>query len=145
MNRETIAIYFNKAWKLGNGKATAPVTIMVEGVHNGNWGPMFWAAHILKQNAPKWEGVPVCINHPMQDGNAISIKDVPDKIIGTVRNPSYDSIKKGIKATVEIADEFYPIVRDIEEVSAGVFADQNYQIWGLARGRISSLFDNNGP
>ncbi len=42
----TININLVHPWTINNGRITCPVTLMVEGVHNGNHGPILWPARI---------------------------------------------------------------------------------------------------
>jgi len=130
--KSSIQVNLLSPWTVKNGKATAPVVMMVEGVHNGNHGPIYWASHILKENAHKWHNIPVCIDHPVDsDGKAVSIKEQPEKIIGRVVNGYFDEKIKGIKATLEIPlnPEKYPLTKlqQIKEVSTGLFSDEIYE------------------
>ena len=130
MNRQTLSINVISPWKIKNGMAIAPVTIMVEGVHNGSHGPIFWSAHILERFTPAWENVPVVINHPMRDGIPISVRATQDRIIGRVTNPRYDRAKKAVRATIKIPINGtidLSILQNTKEVSAGVFSDETYE------------------
>ena len=127
MNRQTIQINIESPWRVAGQVAIAPVTIMVEGVHHGSHGPLYWASHILRENTPKWNGVPVCFDHPMANGQPVSIKrKSKDHIIGYVRRPYFDESKQGIRAEVEVNADLLTQVQGIREVSAGVFSDEQY-------------------
>lgn len=142
MNRQTIQININSPWRARNGKAVAPVIIMVEGVHHGSHGAIYWASHILKENAPKWDGTPVCFNHPQIDGMPVSIRRMSkDHIIGYVRRPYFDEAKQGIRAEVEVNSGLLPQVCNLREVSAGVFADEQYGagVWNGEEYRACSI------
>jgi hypothetical protein len=104
--------------------------MMVEGVHHGSFGPIYWPAHVLAQSARKWNGVPVTIDHPKDfDGNHVSIHATDGTaIIGTVQSARYDSGKKAMKAEIQIPAN-HPRRSEIEqirEVSVGVFSDETY-------------------
>lgn len=135
MKRTLLTVYLVSPWTIQNGYAEAPVIIMVEGVHNGSHGPIFWSAHILRANAHRWHNVPIAINHPMIDGKYVSINDRPGEIIGHVVNPHFDEAKKALKATIRIPSNHPEIgrIQNIKEVSAGVFNDQT-QSYGEWRG-----------
>ncbi|MCF8307432.1 MAG: hypothetical protein K9I68_00330 [Bacteroidales bacterium] len=126
MKRQSITVNLTSPWQLVGNKAVAPVIIMVEGVHHGSRGPIFWPAHVLRDNASKWEGTPVVINHPVRNGEPISVKEAPDEIIGKVTQPQYDNSKKGIKAKIEIPSNHNRLteIQSVKEVSAGVFSEE---------------------
>ena len=73
MNKNTITAYLVSPWTIQNGKATAPVTLVTEGVHCGSEGCILWKDHILKENASKWNNIPVTLEHPMIDGSPVSV------------------------------------------------------------------------
>lgn len=127
-HRTQLTAYVITPWTIEGGIMKAPVTLITEGVRHGSHGRIFWAAHILEQNAHKWEGVPVCVDHPRIDGNYVSINQTPEAIIGTVKNPRYDAAKRAIKAQIEIPAEHPQAgqIQAIKEVSMGVFSDETY-------------------
>ena len=49
-----------------------PVTLMVEGVHNGNHGPLYHPVEELGSAADAWNGQPVTISHPKSGGEYVS-------------------------------------------------------------------------
>ncbi len=56
-----------------------PVTMIVEGVHHGSNGAIYYAANELEESAHKWDGKPITLNHPKDaHGNFISAKGSPD-------------------------------------------------------------------
>ena len=59
MKRRTITTNTTGPWAIENGELVAPVTMMVEGVHNGSMGPLFWPAHVLEAAASKWDIIPM--------------------------------------------------------------------------------------
>jgi len=127
MNRREIAVNIDHPWRVSNGKARAPVTIITEGVHVGSRGAVYWAAHILRENANKWEGVPITIDHPKINGDFVGVNKMPrDIIIGAVRSPYFDEAKKAICGTIEVDAALLPKIANIREVSAGCFADEVY-------------------
>lgn len=81
----------------GNRQLIVPVTMMVEGVHNGSGGPLFYPLEELANSSTTWENTPVVINHPEdENGNPLSASDnrvVENEIIGRVRNPYMDNNK----------------------------------------------------
>ena len=127
--RTVFTAYVSQPWTIENGYLKSPVTIAVEGVHFGSMGPIYWAAHILEQSIPLWEGVPVVINHPMVNGQYVSVIETPNESIGIVTRPYYDPVKKALKAEIEIPAN-HPKAGEIQqtrEVSMGIFSTERYE------------------
>ncbi len=124
--KEVIQIYLDTPWRTENNLAIASVVMITEGIHNGSIGPVYWPGHVLAQNAEKWEGVPVTLDHPLDsDGDPISIEQSDAEIIGHVRRPYFDLTVRGIKAEIEVCAD-HPKLKElqkIQEVSVGVFSD----------------------
>jgi hypothetical protein len=129
MRRTTIQVCVEHPWREENGLLKAPVVMMVEGVHHGSFGPIYWPAHVLQQSARKWNGVPVTIDHPKDfDGNPVPVQSDPTAIIGTVQRARFDSGRKAMKAEIQVPAN-HPRRSEIEqirEVSVGVFSDETY-------------------
>lgn len=56
----------------GRDHLVAPVVILVEGVHHGSGGPLYYPASSLRASAQFWNGMPLPVNHPTDNGNPIS-------------------------------------------------------------------------
>jgi len=57
----------------GRKHIVVPVVMMVEGVHNGSMGPLLHTAEELGKYPESWNGIPVVINHPVNnEGDNIS-------------------------------------------------------------------------
>jgi len=119
------------------GEATiiVPVVMMVEGVHHGSYGPLLHRIEDLGRFPESWNGIPVVINHPQEDGTYISANypDVVDKqVVGRVYNTTVEG--KKLKAEVwlnenklsEVAPEILERIYagEILEVSVGVYVDE---------------------
>ena len=111
-----------------------PVVMMVEGVHNGNQGAIYHPIEELGKVPASWNGIPVVINHPEEEGIAVSANspDIIDNVtVGRVYNTSVDGNK--LKAEVWIDEDklntVCPKVLDNindtkeVEVSLGMFTD----------------------
>lgn len=62
-----------------------PVIMMVEGVHNGSHGPIFYSAQELGAAEPSWNGIPITIHHPQDEhGNYISANTPAGLSVGRV-------------------------------------------------------------
>lgn len=83
-----------------------PVVMMVEGVHNGNQGPIFHSMAELGKFPESWNGIPVVITHPKDEGQAVSANspDIIDKMtVGRVYNTVVDG--KKLKAEVWLDED----------------------------------------
>jgi hypothetical protein len=111
-----------------------PVVMMVEGVHNGSQGPLLHEISELGKFPESWNGIPVVIYHPEEDGNAVSANspDIIDKMtVGRVYNTSVEG--KKLKAEVWLDEDKLNLVsnqtlEDINdtkevEVSLGMFTE----------------------
>lgn len=117
----------------GKAHLVVPVVMIVEGVLNGSHGPLLHLAEEFGKIPAVWNGIPVVINHPEEDGVNVSANapDVIEKCVGRVYNAHVDG--KKLKAEVWLDEdqlnEISPeILNDIYsnrmvEVSVGVFTE----------------------
>jgi len=83
-----------------------PVVMMVEGVHNGSQGALFHSMDELGKFPASWNGIPVVIYHPEEDGMSVSANDpdIIDKMtVGRVYNTSVDG--KRLKAELWLDED----------------------------------------
>lgn len=88
-----------------NGKKhiVVPVVMMVEGVHNGSHGPLFHPAEELGKFPGAWDGMPVMVHHPQENGQNVSANS-PDQIkrlVGRVYNTRMDGEKLKAEAWLD--------------------------------------------
>jgi len=115
-----------------------PVVMMVEGVHCGSQGPLLHSIEELGKFPESWNGIPVVIYHPEEDGNAVSANspDIIDKMtVGRVYNTSVEG--KKLKAEVWLDEDKLNLVsnRTLEdinetkevEVSLGMFTENEME------------------
>jgi hypothetical protein len=98
----------------------APVVMMVEGVHHGSQGPLFHSIGELGKFPASWNGIPIVIYHPEEDGQAVSANspDIIDKeVVGRVYNTNVDG--KKLKAEIWLDED------KLNTVSPGVLKDMN--------------------
>lgn len=130
--RNSKSVYkINKKTLDGVSYLVVPVVMMVEGVHAGSQGAVYHSIDELGKYPASWNGIPVTIYHPQEDGNYISANspDVPN--VGKVYNTYVDGDK--LKGEVWIAEskisEQSPLtlayIRQGKplDVSVGVFTD----------------------
>jgi len=133
MKKHSITTNLAGPWKAKDGFATAPITIIKEGVACGSDGCIYWDGRILKENAKKWNNVPVTFNHPTINKVPVSIRhsaQVFNKYaIGRLHNVYFDEKDKSIKGIVHIplTSPRLSDVQSAHEVSMGVFSDQTYE------------------
>lgn len=121
----------------GKTHLVIPVTLMVEGVHNGSAGPLFHSIDELGKYPASWDGIPVIIDHPQVEGVYVSANspDIVDaKVIGRVYNAYVDGTK--LRGEVWIDEEKLRQVSSstlaelkagtMLEVSVGVFTDEDH-------------------
>jgi hypothetical protein len=111
-----------------------PVVMMVEGVHNGNHGPVFHSIEELGRFVESWNGRPVTISHPKVDDKFVSANS-PDVLskwsVGHIFNTQVEDNK--LKAEVWLDIERLKIVSPETfakiqngttiEVSLGIFTE----------------------
>ena len=118
----------------GRKHLVVPVVMMVEGVHHGSNGQIFHSADELSRHIGAWNGIPIVINHPTEDGQAISANspDVIDReTVGRVYNTRFESGKLKAEAWLDetqmghVSPEAFVYIREKKplDVSVGVFTD----------------------
>lgn len=116
----------------------APVVMMVEGVHNGSQGPLLHTIGELGKFPASWNGIPIIIYHPEEDGQAISANDpdiVDNAVVGRVYNTEVDGKKLKAEAWFD-EDQLNTVspqtLQDINdgkeiEVSLGMFTENEME------------------
>lgn len=115
-----------------------PVVMMVEGVHSGSQGPLLHTIAELGKFPDSWNGIPVVIYHPEEDGQPVSANspEIIDRVaVGRVYNTQVDG--KKLKAEVwfdedklnAVHPETLANVNDSKEmeVSLGMFTENEYE------------------
>ena len=78
----------------GKEYVVAPVTMLVEGVHAGSQGALYYPADELARTAARWDGMPVTVGHPKDAAGRPVTANAPDTLeryaVGTVRNARYE-------------------------------------------------------
>lgn len=119
---------------MGRKHLIVPVVMMVEGVHCGSAGPLFHSIEELGKYPDSWNGIPVSIQHPEQDGQYISANSpevLERQTVGQVFNTFVDGNKLkaecwiDIERIIAISPEAYSYLQNKRplEVSIGVFSD----------------------
>lgn len=117
----------------GRKHLVAPVSMLVEGVHNGSKGPIFYPNEELGKGINVWDHKPIVVYHPQLNGAPISACD-PDILstrkVGVILRTNF---KDGLKAEAWIDEEKANQVdsrvteailnNEPMEVSTGLFTD----------------------
>jgi len=98
-----------------------PVVMMVEGVHNGSQGPLFHSINELGKFPESWNGIPVVIYHPEEEGSAVSANSpaIIDKMtVGRVYGTYVEDSK--LKAEIWLDEDKLNAVspQTLEEINA---------------------------
>lgn len=112
-----------------------PVTMMVEGVHNGSMGPLFHSIAELGKFPQAWNGRPVVIDHPEEEGQSVSANSpeiMERQVVGIIFNTHVDNTKLRAEAWLneeKLRQSCPSVLASVQksepiEVSIGVFTDQ---------------------
>ncbi len=139
--QETPAILSNARRSTFEGRdvVIASVTILVEGVHRGSAGPLYYPAQTLQASAQFWNGVPLPVYHPEQNGSSISC-NTPEvteaRSIGRLYNVQYKTSPARLEGEawieVEKANAIAPEILarldngETIEVSTGLFSTDEH-------------------
>jgi len=85
----------------GRAQIVVPAVMMKEGVHSGSHGAIYHVPEELERFTAAWNGIPVMIQHPEQDGVNVSANSprVMETAVGRIFNTSYSD---GLRAEVWI-------------------------------------------
>lgn len=141
---------------LGRKHLIVPVVMMVEGVHNGSHGPLLHKISELGKYPSVWNGIPIVIDHPEEEGQSISANEpdiIEERKVGTV----YHTQVKGKKLKAEAwldEDKLRQVSSDVlanvkasepVEVSVGVFADEDEEDGEFNGEEYSAIAKNHRP
>ena len=118
----------------GKKHLVVPVIMLKEGVHNGSAGPLLHTQDELGKFPAAWDGIPVLIGHPEENGQPISAnspKVIDQSVIGRVYNSKVEDnkLKGEVWADVEKLKQLSPLAyayimqQKPLDVSVGVFSD----------------------
>jgi hypothetical protein len=108
-----------------------PCVMIVEGVHNGSQGPLFYSQNELSKFVCCWNMKPALLRHPDSDESGTNIDILKNQGVGILMNTEFDSgkLKTEIWLDVDKANQLDSrIVERIEngeiiEVSTGLFTE----------------------
>ena len=81
-----------------------PMVMMTVGVHSGSGGPILYTEAELKEFYPAWNGQPITMQHPEQDGIPVSANSpefLETKVVGKVFNTYFEGDKLKAEAWLQ--------------------------------------------
>jgi len=130
---------------MGETYIVVPVVMLVEGVHNGSGGKMLHTAQELGKRPEAWDGRPVCVNHPNEDGMFVSCNSpefMQEITVGTLFNSDFDGrlISEAWLSESRLRQACPEVLFAIQmgealEVSTGYFSDKEWKtgVWGTEK------------
>lgn len=104
----------------GEHYLVAPVVMLVEGVHSGTGGALYYSPQEIAAHAETWNGVPVVVSHPMDaQGMPLSAntpQNIEQQAVGTLFNVHFESDGAKLKG------EIWVNILKAEKVSQGLVA-----------------------
>jgi len=119
----------------GRDYLVVPVVMIKEGVHVGSAGAVLHLAEELGEVVEAWNGIPIVLNHPKDDGDSFISANSPEVLeeyeIGRVFNAQLEGSRLKAEAWLDIerlevvSPDLLDSVKNGEmiEVSVGVFSD----------------------
>ena len=106
LTANTISGYTPRHEEMGGRRyVVAPAVILVEGVHRGTAGPVFYPSEEMRTSPGAWNGRPVTLGHPEIDGEPVSAS-TPEALeqfnLGTLFNTRFDEEIIGLRSEVWI-------------------------------------------
>lgn len=125
------AVSYRRETRGGIRYIVAPVIMLVEGVHHGSAGPVYYPPEALQAHPYAWNGVPLPIYHPETSARHPDI--IEARCVGAVYNVLFDNTNNSLRGEawieIEKAERLAPgLIGTIEsggriEVSTGMWMD----------------------
>jgi len=140
----------------GRPHLVVPVVMMREGVHSGSHGAVYHTAEELGRYEQSWNGIPVVIYHPQENGMYVSANDrtvLERELVGRVFNTHMDGDRLRAEAWVDVArmQQISPqTLQDLQDgkamdVSVGVFTDEEEQTGQWNGEQYTAVAHNHRP
>lgn len=121
----------------GRQHLVVPTVMMVEGVHKGSGGPIYYSEQELQRNVNMWDHKPVVVYHPEINGKGVTACSqtiLNTQKIGVMLNTSFKDGKLTTESWIDVERANAVDKRVVEainnksvtEVSTGVYADATY-------------------
>jgi hypothetical protein len=89
----------------GRETAIVPVVLLVEGVHSGSGGPMYYPLDVISADFQTWNGMPVPVFHPNDGGMPVSCNSpevIEQQNVGRLYNVHMDGGKLKGEAWIDV-------------------------------------------
>ena len=142
----------------GRDYIVAPMVMMVEGVHKGSRGAMYYPEDELAKNHQVWNHKPVVVYHPTMNGQGVSACDpaiIDINKVGVIMNTRWDAKTKKLRAEAwmepdrlsKVDDRVLPALENNQmmEVSTGVFTDKEVSSGEWNGEEYDAIARNHGP
>ena len=137
----------------GSKYLVVPIIMMAEGVHNGSHGKVYHSAEALEKYPAAWNGIPIVIYHPEEDGINVSANrpDIIEQVqVGRVFGTHFENNQLRAEAWLnekrlkKISPESYTMIqnKDQLEISVGVFTDDE-EVNGEWQGEVYTAMSKN--
>lgn len=121
----------------GKEQMVVPIIMMTSGVHAGSHGPLLHLGEDLGKFPASWDGIPISIQHPQENGNNVSANQphiIDKQVVGQVFNTHMDEGKLKAEAWIDqdmiqrISPEALKYIQEGKplDVSVGVFTEDEY-------------------
>ena len=140
----------------GRTHLVVPIIMMTQGVHRGSHGPILHLADELGKFPGAWDGIPVSINHPQEDGQNVSANQphiLDEYVVGRVFNTMMDGQKLKAEAWLDpqllekVSPEAMAYIKLGKplDVSVGVFTDEDMQAGDYGEEHYEAVARNHRP
>lgn len=129
----------------GREYLVAPVSMLREGVLNGSKGPLYYPSEEIAQNVDAWNGIPLTLDHPTENGQSVSARSpaVLEKYgIGYVFNAVFNGKLRAeawfdVEKTNKADSTILPTIRNRKplDLSTGLFTKNDFTRNGKYRGK----------
>lgn len=140
LTANTLSAYTPRNERLdGVNYLVAPVVLLVEGVHRGSAGPVFYPLNELQAFPGSWDGRPVTLQHPEIDGQPVAASS-PEAMnlfnLGMLFNTTFDPELGGLRSEVWLnVDRARRIAPDVlEAMQNGAPLEVSTGLWFETQG-----------
>lgn len=130
----------------GRPYLVAPAVMIVEGVLNGNHGPLMYPADELKKSVPLWNNMPAVLYHPEENGMGVSARQphiINNRGLGTLMNTSFSPATGDKRA--KLKTEVWLDMERVKAIDERVLeAVENQEIMELSTGLLTDDEDTPG-
>lgn len=115
----------------GRHYVVVPMTMILEGVHTGSQGPVYYSVEELAKTPKMWNMKPIVIEHPFRGDTATDLEVYKRQAVGMIMNTHFIDGKLKAEAWIdkELVQEKCPeVLQHIEyrlpmEISTGLFSE----------------------